>query len=103
MTHILLVDDEQDIVDICRTYFEYEGYEVSTATNGKAALELLDDSVDLLILDIMMPKANGYEVIKEMRARKLDIPFIYLTAKVQEQDTIYALTLGADDLSLIHI
>ena len=97
MNHILLVDDEKDIVDICQTYFEYEGYTVTTASNGEEALQHLDDSIDLIVLDIMMPELNGYDVVKEMKLRQLDIPFIYLSAKTQEQDTIYALTLGADD------
>lgn len=97
MNRILLVDDEQDIVDICQTYFEYEGYHVTTASNGEEALSKLDETIDLIVLDIMMPNVNGYEVIKEMKDRNLDIPFIYMSAKTQEQDTIYALTLGADD------
>ena len=86
MTHLLIVDDEKDIVDICQTYFEYEGYQVTTTTCGKEALKLLSSDIDIMILDIMMPEVSGY-----------DIPFIYLTAKTQEHDTIYALTLGADD------
>ncbi|WP_416349932.1 response regulator transcription factor [Mammaliicoccus lentus] len=97
MAKILIVDDEQDILDICKTYFEYEGHQVITGTNGQEAIEQIDDSIDLMILDIMMPEVNGYEVVKKMREQSLDIPFIYLTAKTQENDTIYALTLGADD------
>ncbi|EHJ08803.1 response regulator transcription factor SaeR [Staphylococcus simiae] len=97
MTHILLVDDEQDIVDICQTYFEYEGYQVTTTTNGHEAISLLSYDIDIMILDIMMPEVNGYDIVKEMKQQQLDIPFIYLTAKTQEHDTIYALTLGADD------
>lgn len=97
MNTILIVDDEQDMVDICQTYFEYEGYKVLTAHNGEDALNQLDPSIDLIILDIMMPNVDGYEVIKEMKQRQLDIPFIYMSAKTKEHDTIYALTLGADD------
>ncbi|MCS4485960.1 response regulator transcription factor [Staphylococcus americanisciuri] len=97
MEHILIVDDEPDIRDICQTYFEFEGYKVSTASNGQEALEMLDASIDLIILDIMMPKKDGYAVIKEMRTRQLDIPYIYLTAKTTESDAIYGLMLGADD------
>ncbi|WP_422125854.1 response regulator transcription factor [Staphylococcus simulans] len=85
------------MVDICQTYFEYEGYKVLTAHNGEDALNQLDPSIDLIILDIMMPNVDGYEVIKEMKQRQLDIPFIYMSAKTKEHDTIYALTLGADD------
>ncbi|UXV34635.1 response regulator transcription factor [Staphylococcus sp. IVB6181] len=97
MNTILIVDDEQDIVDICQTYFEYEGYKVVTAENGEEALNQLNASIDLIVLDIMMPNVDGYEVIKQMKQRKLDIPFIYMSAKTKEHDTIYALTLGADD------
>lgn len=97
MTHLLIVDDEQDIVDICQTYFEYEGYKVTTTTSGKEAISLLSNDIDIMVLDIMMPEVNGYDIVKEMKRQKLDIPFIYLTAKTQEHDTIYALTLGADD------
>ncbi|WP_323703259.1 response regulator transcription factor [Mammaliicoccus sp. Dog046] len=97
MANILIVDDEKDILEICKTYFEYEGHLVQTANNGEEALLQINDTLDLIILDIMMPIMNGYDVVKEMKAKQLDIPFIYLTAKTQEHDTIYALTLGADD------
>ena len=97
MTHLLIVDDEKDIVDICQTYFEYEGYQVTTTTCGKEALKLLSSDIDIMILDIMMPEVSGYDIVKKMKDMQLDIPFIYLTAKTQEHDTIYALTLGADD------
>lgn len=97
MEHILIVDDEPDIRDICKTYFEFEGYQVSTAANGQEALDLLDPTIDLIILDIMMPEKDGYAVVKEMHTRNLDIPYIYLTAKTTESDAIYGLMLGADD------
>ena len=76
-----IVDDEQDIVDICQTYFEYEGHQVTTTTNGKEAIQLLSSDIDVMILDIMMPEVSGYDIVKEMKAKQLDIPFIYLTAK----------------------
>lgn len=97
MTHILIADDEKDIREICKTYFEFEGYQVTLAENGKEALEFLDEDIDLLVLDIMMPEADGYDVVKEMKAQQLDIPYIYLTAKTSESDTIFGLMLGADD------
>ncbi|MGL4100244.1 response regulator transcription factor [Staphylococcus epidermidis] len=84
MTHLLIVDDEKDIVDICQTYFEYEGYQVTTTTCGKEALKLLSSDIDIMILDIMMPEVNGYDIVKKMKDMQLDIPFIYLTAKTQE-------------------
>ena len=88
MTHLLIVDDEKDIVDICQTYFEYEGYQVTTTTCGKEALKLLSSDIDIMILDIMMPEVSGYDIVKKMKDMQLDIPFIYLTAKTQEHDTI---------------
>lgn len=97
MPHILIADDEKDIREICKTYFEFEGYQVTLAENGKEALEFLDEAIDLLVLDIMMPEADGYDVVKEMKAQQLDIPYIYLTAKTSESDTIFGLMLGADD------
>ncbi|MEJ7301535.1 response regulator transcription factor SaeR, partial [Staphylococcus caprae] len=75
----------------------YEGYQVTTTTCGKEALKLLSSDIDIMILDIMMPEVSGYDIVKKMKDMQLDIPFIYLTAKTQEHDTIYALTLGADD------
>ena len=95
MTHLLIVDDEQDIVDICQTYFEYEAIK-SLRQRMEKKQSLLSSDIDVMILDIMMPEVSGYDIVKEMKAKQLDIPFIYLTAKT-EHDTIYALTLGADD------
>lgn len=97
MEHILIVDDEEAIRDICKTYFEFEGYQVTTAANGQEAIALLTNDVNLLILDIMMPEKDGYAVVQEMKAMQLDIPYIYLTAKTTESETIYGLMLGADD------
>lgn len=97
MAHILIVDDEQDIREICKTYFEYEGFQVTTANNGQQALEALDTHIDVMVIDIMMPEVDGYTVVKTMKERGLDIPYMYLTAKTSEHDTIYGLMLGADD------
>lgn len=97
MAHILIVDDEQDIREICKTYFEYDGFQVTTANNGQQALEALDTHIDVMVIDIMMPEVDGYTVVKTMKERGLDIPYMYLTAKTSEHDTIYGLMLGADD------
>lgn len=103
MPHILIADDEKDIREICKTYFEFEGYQVTLAENGKEALGFLDESIDLMVLDIMMPEVDGYDVVKEMKAQQLDIPYIYLTAKTSESDTIFGLMLGADDYVKNHL
>lgn len=97
MPHVLIADDEKDIREICKTYFEFEGYQVTLAKNGSEAITLMSQDVDLMILDIMMPVSNGYEVIEAMKLQQINIPYIYLTAKTSETDTIYGLTLGADD------
>ncbi|RAI81100.1 DNA-binding response regulator [Macrococcoides goetzii] len=97
MVKILVVDDEKEIRDICKTYFEFEGYEVVTAIDGAEALILLDHSIDVMILDIMMPGMDGYEFVHQAKMRGFNMPYLYLTAKVNENDTIYGLTLGAED------
>ncbi|PHK48759.1 response regulator transcription factor [Staphylococcus edaphicus] len=97
MHHVLIADDEKDIREICKTYFEFEGYQVTLAENGNEAIGVMDQNIDLMILDIMMPGIDGYEVVNEMKLQQLNIPYIYLTAKTSESDTIYGLMLGADD------
>lgn len=97
MPHVLIADDEKNIREICKTYFEFEGYQVTLAANGSEAIKLMKQDVDLMILDIMMPISDGYEVVEAMKQQQLSIPYIYLTAKTSETDTIYGLTIGADD------
>ena len=89
MTHLLIVDDEKDIVDICQTYFEYEGYQVTTTTCGKEALKLLSSDIDIMILDIMMPEVNGYDIVKKMKDMQLvlnpKIPLVNFFSLIPEQ------------------
>ena len=96
---ILLVDDEQDILDLLKYNLEAEGYETMTATNGLQALELAQNSPDLIILDVMLPGKDGWEVIRQLRQTESTkhIPVIFLTAKGGEVDEVVALELGADD------
>jgi DNA-binding response OmpR family regulator len=78
--------------------FEFKGYAVQTAADGERGLEAaLDGRPDLIVLDIMLPKINGYEVCRLIRREGLDVPIIMLTAKGQEEDIILGLNLGADD------
>ncbi|MEW6652655.1 MAG: response regulator transcription factor [Bacteroidota bacterium] len=96
---ILVVDDEKDIVELLEYNLARFGYKVITANNGKAALEKLEESPDLVILDVMMPQMNGYDVctiIKQSDKYK-HIPVMFLTAKTSETDEIYGLNLGASD------
>ncbi|EUJ43153.1 response regulator transcription factor [Listeria riparia] len=98
MNTILLVDDEETIIDVCRRYLEKEGFRVLTAHNGEEALRIYDaERVDLMVVDIMMPKMDGHTLIMEIQEREKDTPFLYLSALTQEKERLYGLTLGADD------
>ena len=94
---ILVVDDEAAIVDLIKLELEFEGYRVETAYDGMEAVEkALATHPDLVILDIMLPKKNGYDVCREL-APQLGVPIILLTAKTDIIDKVLGLELGADD------
>ncbi len=94
---ILVVDDEANIIELVRLYLEQEGFRVIDATDGSAALEKLEnDHPDLLVLDIMLPEIDGWEVCRRVRASS-QIPIIMLTARDAEVDRIVGLEIGADD------
>jgi DNA-binding response OmpR family regulator len=95
---ILVVDDEKRIRKIIEDYLVNDGYEVLQAENGKKALEVfyMNDDIDLIILDVMMPEKNGWEVCREIREES-DVPVIFLTALGEVHDEIKGLELGADD------
>ncbi|MBI5825227.1 MAG: response regulator transcription factor [Chloroflexi bacterium] len=94
---ILIVDDEKRLVSLVQSYLTQEGYRALAAYNGKDALAVAEkETPDLIILDIMMPEMNGYEFMRAHRAEK-DTPIIMLTAKVEDDDKIIGLELGADD------
>lgn len=98
-TKILLVDDEKDIVEFLQYNLVQEGFEVISAFNGMEALKKLSEKPDLIILDIMMPQLNGYDVCKKIRTTpefRLT-PVIFLTAKSSEVDEIRGLEIGAND------
>ena len=98
-TKILLVDDEKDIVEFVQYNLVQEGFKVITAYNGKEALEKISQKPDLIILDVMMPKMDGYEVCSKIRSMDefKNTPIIFLTAKASEQDEVLGLNIGADD------
>ncbi|MBR0577121.1 response regulator transcription factor [Proteiniclasticum sp. BAD-10] len=94
---ILIVDDEKEIRDLIEIYLTNEGYGTIKATNGVEALEVVEKHhVDLIILDIMMPKKDGIQACMELRKTK-NMPIIMLSAKTQDMDKILGLTMGADD------
>ena len=98
MTRILIVEDEPHMVSGLRDNFEYEGYDVITAGDGLEGLQrALNDSPDLVVLDVMMPKMSGLDVCKQLKAKRPSLPIIMLTARGQEVDKVVGLELGADD------
>lgn len=99
MHKILLVDDDLELIALLKELLEMEGFEVAVANDGEKALSMLDDSVDLLLLDIMMPKKNGIDTLKALR-QQYQTPVIMLTARGSELDRIVGFTLGADDYLL---
>jgi two-component system alkaline phosphatase synthesis response regulator PhoP len=98
VSKILIVEDEPDMVLGLKDNFEFEGYEVLTASDGAAGLERARaHKPDLLILDIMLPKLSGLEVCKTLRTEGFAMPILMLTARGQEIDKVVGLELGADD------
>lgn len=94
---VLVVDDDMNICDLVELYFEKEGYKVYKAHNGYDALNIFKEKEpDIVVLDIMMPKVDGYEVLKEIR-KISQIPVILLSAKGETFDRVLGLELGADD------
>ena len=96
MNKILLVDDDRELTSLLKELLEIEGFSVVVAYDGEQALEKLDSSIGLLLLDVMMPKKNGIETLKELRQRH-QTPVIMLTARGSELDKVLGLELGADD------
>jgi DNA-binding response OmpR family regulator len=95
---ILVVEDDLAILTGLSMNLRFEGYEVLQAQDGRAGLaKALDEAPDLVVLDLMLPELNGYEVLKELRRRGRDTPVVVLSAKGQEPDKILGLNLGADD------
>ena len=95
---ILVVEDDMAIAFGLQKNLQFEGYEVVVATDGEAGLSrAIDARPDLMILDIMLPKVNGFEICQALRKQGIDIPIIFLTAKGQESDKILGLDLGGDD------
>jgi len=95
---ILLVEDEAQLVRTLTDRLSAEGYLVESARDGEVGLALAtDESFDLIILDVMLPRLNGFDVCRDLRRRKINVPVIMLTARTQVEDCVVGLKLGADD------
>ena len=96
---IFIADDESGFVSTLKSRLEFEGFEVTTAPDGKAALEQIPgEAPDLILLDVMMPAVNGYQVCRELKENPdtKSIPILMLTAKSQESDKFWGMEAGAD-------
>jgi DNA-binding response OmpR family regulator len=97
MDRILIVDDEAKIREVIREYGEFEGYEVEEASDGMEAVNICKaKDFDIVIMDIMMPKLDGYSAVKEIRKTK-DIPVLMLSARGEEYDKLFGFEIGIDD------
>jgi two-component system OmpR family response regulator len=95
---LLVVDDEPTIVELLSASLRFAGFEVATATNGRDALEVARTfRPDLLVLDVMMPGVDGFDVVKRLRGEGARVPVVFLTARDATEDRITGLTLGGDD------
>jgi DNA-binding response OmpR family regulator len=95
---ILIIEDDPTILRVVKDNCVAKGHRVITARNGEEGLDAaLNRRPDLVLLDIMLPKVNGYEICRAIRAEKLEMPILMLTAKGQEEDIVRGLELGADD------
>lgn len=98
MPHILIIEDEPDLASGLRDNLEFEKYTVAHAANGEDGLKLMAETpADLVLLDIMLPDLDGFEVCRRMRERGVKVPIIILSARSQEIDKVRGLELGADD------
>lgn len=97
MYHILVCDDEKDIVSALEIYLKAEGYEIYKAFNGEEALKIMEQKeIHLVLMDIMMPKMDGITAMTKLREYS-NVPVILLTAKSEDMDKVLGLTVGADD------
>lgn len=98
MLRILLVEDEENIRDTVKLNLELEGYEVVATDNGREAVKITKEQhFDLMVLDVMLPEINGYQICEQVRLTDRETPIIFLTAKDASQDRIQGLKKGADD------
>ena len=96
MANILLIDDDTELTGLLKDILSFEGFTVSEANDGYAGLDTINDEIDLVLLDVMMPRLNGMETLKKLR-ENWETPVLMLTAKGEEIDRVIGLELGADD------
>lgn len=96
MYSILVADDEKDVVSLLKDYFELNGYCVYTAYNGKQAIEAASRNLDLILLDVNMPEADGFEVCSRIREH-VNCPILFLTARITDEDKVRGFAAGGDD------
>ncbi|MFS1867983.1 response regulator, partial [Vibrio breoganii] len=96
MANILLIDDDTELTWLLKDILSFEGFTISEANDGYAGLEAINDEMDLILLDVMMPRLNGMETLKKLR-ENWETPVLMLTAKGEEIDRVIGLELGADD------
>ena len=96
--NILLIEDEQSLLLVLKDRLKDEGYQITTATNGDQGFKLaISNTYELIILDVMLPGKNGFDICSDLRKAKMNTPVLMLTAKSQVADRIHGLKLGADD------
>ncbi|KNZ40509.1 PhoB family transcriptional regulator [Acetobacterium bakii] len=96
MKKILVADDSPDILELINILLSAEGYEIVSAQNGQEAVDFTDETIDLIILDVMMPIKSGFKACVEIR-EKSTVPILFLTAKTQDSDKVMGFSVGGDD------
>ncbi|MPQ31199.1 response regulator transcription factor [Clostridium estertheticum] len=94
---IYLVEDEENLNDILKSYLQNEGLQVTTFINGQSARNDIDNDVDLWVLDITLPDIDGFQLLKEIKEKNKDVPVIFISARDQDIDRIIGLEMGSDD------
>ena len=98
LTRVLVVDDEESITQLVSTVLRYEGFQVETAADGRAAVQLARTfQPDIVVLDVMLPDLDGFEVYRRLANGSSAVPVLFLTARDSTEDRVHGLTLGADD------
>ena len=96
--HLLVVDDEPNIVELLSATLRYEGFEVSVATTGNEAVQVAERvKPDLIVLDVMLPDLDGFSVVRRLRGAGREVPVLFLTARDAREDKVAGLTVGGDD------